>query len=151
MPWSEYQRIRDDLRRMALIFDFTRGHLGEKLLDLVVDGIERAADNESDPDGTPWAALSPDYAKWKARVHPGKGIGHRDELMLSRAELEGVRRIDPASAEMEYGITNAARDEAGFFQDGSGNRPPRPFYGISQDAAAEIGQWLDDRFDDFFS
>lgn len=58
--------------------DLMLGHMGEYLMRSTRD---RAA-QEIDPDGRKWAALSPGYARWKAKKRPGVPILKFDFHML---------------------------------------------------------------------
>jgi hypothetical protein len=125
------------------------GTLGEKLLDLAAEGVIDCFLTETDPDGNPWPPLSPTYEQEKQKLVGSQPIGYLYGLLADPAEIVGRRTITADTASMEYGVTQAARDEADWFETGdpSRNRPPRPFYGITRTAETRIGRFLDDHFD----
>lgn len=95
------------------------GELGEYLLGTTRD---RAAE-EIDPNGMPWAALSPRYAQRKAQKRPGLGLLHFDNHML------GDRLAWQISGDTLYlgtSVPYGARQ-----QFGGGGIPARPWLGVS--------------------
>lgn len=145
---DELAVILADLDRIASWCGPDRAGLGEKALDIVADGILRNCADELDPDGNRWPELSEAYAEAKARDFPGEPIGVRSGAMLAPAEIKGLRRIVADSATMEYGTDEATRAEAAWFTEGDAgrNRPARPFYGITPEAAQQLDGLMDGRF-----
>ncbi len=97
---------------------------------------ERAA-REIGPDGVPWAALSPRYAKRKQRLRPGAPLLKFDNHMLG----------DEFSYQLGDGYVDIGTDAPyGTRQQfGGGGIPARPFLGASEDDIAEIQQILSER------
>ena len=130
------------LARHVEAFDLTRGNLGVDAMTLAVDCMAQDAAAGVGPDGNRWPDLCDAYARWKARRFPGRTIGFREGLMLGRDQLEGEHTVEPHRAELRYGTTQQARDEARWFEDGDDarNRPPREFWGLSDRCVALTDQ-----------
>ena len=145
----DYLAIAADLETLATdqVFDLT-GDLGSSLISAARAGILNHFDNEVDPDGVPWAPLSSDYARAKARLFPGAKILVREGTL--RAGINGTITTAPDSAIYTYGQTAEQRTKAGYAQEGDalGNRPPRPFIDLNAASIAESDQILDHQFDE---
>jgi phage gpG-like protein len=80
-------------------------------------------DTEGRQDSGGWKPLNPDYARWKARRYPGKGILERTSAvrrsLTARGAPGSVRRI--SDREMVLGTSI---EYAGFHQGGRNPRPP---------------------------
>jgi hypothetical protein len=124
------------------------GVLGEALLDVAKAGVADCFLTESDPDGTPWDELSPDYEKWKAAHRPNPK-GNLWGLMSDPDQIEGERAITDEEASMTYGRSPDAKAEATYFQDPDPgrNQPPRGFYGLTREAIDASNSLLDSHFD----
>lgn len=136
---------RKGIRALRRVLDLDRKGLGEKLLDAAFEGIKLNCMMGLDSDGRPWPELSAAYAAWKAARYPGSRIGYRDETMLADDQLRGVRAVARHEARMTYGVTDDARQEAGYFIEGdpARHRPAREFYALTTLAVALSGAILD--------
>ena len=71
-----------------------------ELLEWTAEKLEAHArlhvDEAAGPSG-PWLELSPMYAEWKAKAHPGKAMGHLTEEMYDGFKHEAV--LDELRAE----------------------------------------------------
>ena len=141
-------RILADLKHHAICFDFTRDNLGEDLCKATTDAIAANFAAEQTPDGTPWADLSPGYAQYKAKNHPGSPIGVREGLLGDPDQIAGDVIVFADVAMVTYGTDDDARVEAAAFQQGdpNGNRPPRPFWGFTAGGIDAAGKILVARF-----
>lgn len=92
---------------------------------------KRQFDTQGTFGGHPWAALSPTYAQWKARVYPGKPILQATGAM-KRAASNPSRAATPTS------LTLTIEDaKVGYHQEGGGRLPARPLvFGDPLPAAA---------------
>jgi hypothetical protein len=121
------------LQRHKVAFDFSQDRLGEDLCKIATDGCLENVIGENSPDGTPWAPLSEDYAKYKQLNYPGSPVGVLHFLMAQPQEIAGQASIDPLLAKVSYGVSDQAKQEMAWFTEGdtSRNRPPRPFWGFT--------------------
>lgn len=117
------------LKELPKALDLDRDRLGTDLLDIVSDGIEFRAANQSGPGNVPWKANDPHYAASKGYRPVGVNTG----LMLNHHEVQGERRIMPDRAIMTYGVDQDAREHAAGFTGGG-----RPFYEIDDSDEALI-------------
>jgi hypothetical protein len=145
--------LQYELQLMENPFDFTRGGLGQAIIDAGIIGIIDNTWDELEPDGTPWAPLSQGYAAWKNSVRPGQRIGRLWDVMLAIPEIMGVQTILPARMVHQFGVTDQAKLEALKFQEGGlvtgTNQPPRPFFGITIAACYMDDTLLENRFYSF--
>lgn len=139
-------KIRADLERHRHLFDLTRDGLGVALCKAATDGVQYAIAREESPDGTKWADLSPAYAEAKALSHPGNPISLLEGVMDNPREVAGEVVVSAEKATATYGVSDQARQEAIFFQEGNSNQPPRPFWGFTKESEAEARRILDERF-----
>lgn len=132
------------LERHAAAFDLTRDGLGERLLTIASNGAYHALLRGEDADGNELAALSEDYAAWKEKRYPGRPIGILEHEMAKWVHFQGERAIAPDLATVTYGRNEEAKQEAAWFIEGSQeqNRPPRPFWGLTEDAVKESTEYL---------
>lgn len=93
----------------------------------------RAA-TERSPDGTPWARLSPKYAKRKAAKRPGVPMLRWDNHMLGDMFSW---QLDPQDGAAVVG-TNALWGATHQFGDPERNIPARPWLGLSDEDQTEI-------------
>jgi len=93
----------------------------------------RAATQRS-PDGTPWVALSPRYAKLKAKLRPGVPMLRWDSHMIGDMFSWQLDQTDGAAV---IG-TNAQWGATHQFGDSGRNIPARPWLGLSDDDQGEI-------------
>lgn len=144
------QRILDRLERHKTMFDLRRDDLGKKLLDAASINSWLSLMSQEDADGNALAPLSEDYAKAKARERPGYPLGVYDAEMIKREHFFGERRVDDGEAEVIYGINDKAREEAAWFIEGdpARNRPPRPFWGLTEQTVKEAREILTDAMRD---
>jgi phage virion morphogenesis protein len=91
---------------------------------------------EQDPQGHPWAPLSPRYARRKAKKRPGAPILVLDNHML------GDMLAYQVSKEVLYVGTAAIWGATHEF--GRGGIPARPFLGVSETDATELTQIVHD-------
>lgn len=147
----QLQAILSDLRRHRQFADFTHDGFGERLMNIDVTAIEARCRAELDPYGHEWAALSEAYAAWKKKMLGRDQIGILFRRMLAHEELRGSRYISATDALMTYGVTEEARNEAEWFQEGdpARNRPPRPFYDFTASANQTRQAYLDKRFEKY--
>lgn len=85
----------------------------------------------SEGDGN-WPALSPDYARWKAKHFPGQKILVRTGQL--KASLEGP---DIAIMEPSYAVFGTGDPVAAYHQTGGGNLPRRRVIDLDDDERTE--------------
>jgi hypothetical protein len=148
MSIAQEQKVLGDLAEHAKIFRLDEHRLGERLLDIAAEEVEGLFLDQKDADGNDWPDLSEEYEKWKATHSSSSAIGTLWGMMSDPANIAGVRAISADEATMTYGVTQAARDEAEWFQEGNAarNQPPRQFYALSAQAESRIGAFLDSHF-----
>ena len=144
----EAAQIRADLDRHAGLFQLDQGGLGDDALDLAVNGVKDHFDQQVDPDGVPWPALSTDYSRWKQRHYPGEPMGVLERIM--RPEIDGSRAIGPDSAEWTNGQTEEGKQHATWFQEGDPeqNRPERRFADLNADSIGKSNPLFDHHFEE---
>ncbi len=128
------QVVLDTLRRAADAIDdpeLVLMDVGEYLLI----AHQARFDAQISPDGTPWAALRPRYARRKARLRPGKPILQFDGL------LRGTMRYSVDEGTLRFGTDRpyGARQQ---FGDGLGDSGiiARPWLGVSSSDEDQILQ-----------
>jgi hypothetical protein len=139
-------RIASDMDRHRHLFDLARDDLGRKLCKAGTDGVQGCIDRQESPEGVRWADLSATYEEWKSFQFPGNPIGVLHQHMADPHEVAGDIVVSPEHAVVTYGITDQARQEATWFQEGDGHQPARPFWGLTADALKEAEGLLDARF-----
>ncbi len=140
MNWipPEAQRIIDRLERHKDIFNLERNELGARLCRIASNGANDALQAGLAADGSKLADLSEDYEAWKARTHPGSPLGILDYEMARWENFLGRPEISTNDAEVVFGVTEQARQEAAWFIEGDPpHRPPRPFWGLTAPAIEE--------------
>lgn len=117
--------------------------------------IPRNFDNDSAPDGTPWAQLSPvtiarREKKGQTPIQILRATGKMRSEIVSQASDEELRVGSPApqAAVMQFGAAAGAfGTDAGGSPIPWGTIPARPFLGLSAEDEAEIlliaSDWLD--------
>lgn len=145
-------KAHDDIARMRSLFDLTRDDLGKTLCEIATDGVMDNMQDETDPDGNPWAPLSDAYGAWKANQFPGQPMAVLHHLMADPAQVKGIQAIARNEAVVTYGVSQEARDEAAWFIEGdeARNRPPRNFWGITGPALQLIDEMLEQRLNTRF-
>jgi hypothetical protein len=144
---SAIAKIRADLERHRRLFDFTQDELGKKLCKAATDGVQECFAGSHSPDGEGWEYLSEKYDAWKEFHYPGQPIGVLHGIMSDPHQVAGELDITPSLARVTYGITEAARDLAVWFQDPEGsNQPPRRFWGLTENSKSASKEILDARF-----
>jgi phage virion morphogenesis protein len=86
-------------------------------------------DRQVDPEGRPWAPLSPQYRARKSR--------NRDIILVFNGYLRDLLRYQTSSTEFVFG-TDRIYGATHQFGDPDRNIPPRPFLGISDNDRREI-------------
>lgn len=150
---GEHEQALADIDRMEHGLDLDRDLFASTLMDASVDGILWNCGQEKDPEGVYWPRLSAGYKAWKDQFHPGHPTGVLFGIMITVEQLSGVRVITADQASMTYGISPQAIVEAVKFTEGGAvtgtNQPPRPFYGFTAEAIADIETIADRRFQTF--
>lgn len=140
-------RVERDMHAYRACFDFTRDGLGHAVIDETAGAMLAMMDNEVDPEGKPWSPLSRKYAAWKSEHFPGNPMAVLYGLMKTQANIVGETRVADRLIEMEFGTSDEAKAEAGWFQEGNPNQPPRPFYALGDYAIEVVDRVMDDRFE----
>lgn len=145
-------KAQDDVRRMRDLFDLTKDDLGRTLCEIATDGVMDNMQDETDPDGNRWPDLSEGYAKWKSAQFPGQPMAVLHHLLADPAQVKGILAITRNEASVTYGVSEEARQEAGWFIEGDPdrNRPPRDFWGITRPAMQLIDETLEQRLNTRF-
>lgn len=139
-------KIRADLARHRKAFDLVEGDLGKKLCKAATDGVQECIAGEHAPDGTRWDDLSAAYEEWKSFHHPGNPMAVLHGTMANPREVAGQVAVTPEKATVTYGVSDRARQEAYWFQEGDDDQPGRRFWGFTDASKAEVKQLLDARF-----
>jgi hypothetical protein len=139
-------KILQDMERHRKLFDLSEGNLGRDLCKAATDGVQACIAGEHAPDGTPWAALSEKYAEWKSFQFPGNPISLLHGTMDDPHEVAGIVDVADSWAEVTYGRSDQARQEAMWFQEGNSHQPPRPFWGFTAESLKAVREILDARF-----
>lgn len=149
---ARYAKGREAIHRDIIghrdMFDLRRDGLGRELCGITTDGIKDTIDAQQTPDGAPWAPLSEAYATWKSRKFPGQPMAVLHHLMIDPAEVEGIIEVNRSEASVLYGVSEQARQEAEWFQEGGPNQPPREFWGINADALQLVDETLEQTLED---
>ena len=145
---SQAARIIADLERHKTFADLTSDGLGDQLIDCAVMGVSECIAGEHDTEGNPWPELSEKYAEWKEWHYPGQQMGVLHFVMARIEEIRGTVYMSTDEARVTYGVSQQARDEFAWFNEGdpAKNRPPRPCWGLTKGSIDASTQILDDRF-----
>jgi Phage virion morphogenesis family len=142
-------RMKATLDRHRKLFDLTQDNLGQRLCKAATDGVQACIAGQHEPDGTPWQPLSEHYEEWKAFHYPGLDMGVLHQHMANPHEVAGEVEVYAARAVVTYGISEQARQEAVWFQEGSGRpghgQPARRFWGFTADSLEAVKAILGDR------
>lgn len=136
----------DDAEVRALfgrVAAFGAGPTRETLVDIgeyMVRATRARADLEQEPDGVPWVALSPKYARRKQRLRPGVKMLKFDFHMLG-----DQFSYQPGPDYVDIG-TNAPYGARQQF--GGGGIPARPWLGASEADLTELRAILDDHLEE---
>lgn len=119
------REVREALRQLErVVGDLgpTMAVIGEKLLRSHKDRFSE----QKDPDGKPWAPLSPAYKARKKK--------NQDKVLMLSGNLRDLLRyqIEAGGAEMRLG-TDRVYGASHQFGDAKRNLPARPFLGLSDD------------------
>lgn len=145
-PALAMAQIRRDLDRHRKLLDLRVNSLGEDLCKAATDGVQRSIAAEQSPDGNAWPALSEKYEERKSFDFPGNPMAVLRGTMANPREVAGEVVVTEGSAEVTFGTSAEARQEASWFQEGDSDQPPRPFWGFTPDSEAEARAILDKRF-----
>lgn len=150
-PDEALAKLRATLGRHSHGFDLDRDDLGRRLCKAATDGVQYSIAREETPDGQRWADLSEKYEEWKSFNYPGNPMAVLHGTMADPREVAG--EVDPPSATraiVTYGVSEQAREEAAWFQEGGGKpghgQPARPFWGFTEESRKEVKSILDARF-----
>jgi hypothetical protein len=145
---ANLERVRAVLDRHRKLFDLREGDLGRKLCKAATDGVQECIADQREPDGTPWPELSTLYDEWKSFHYPGNPMAVLHGIMANPREIAGVVEVSAERAVVTLGVSDRARAESSWFQEGdpAAHRPPRRFWGFTPESQKEAKQLLDDRF-----
>jgi hypothetical protein len=142
-----------DLAAIKSALDLTHDGLGGKAAEATAAAVFEYMEVQVDPDNNPWVGLSDAYAERKARLAPGAPMAEfLGRVMKDPDQLRGELDISPDRMEQTYGLTDQARNEAAWFQEGdpARNRPAREFYAFNDLATVYLADLFDDRWDKAF-
>jgi hypothetical protein len=122
--------------------------LGDELLDTTAVAIKhRTRDQGLSPDGAPLAKLSRAYLARKFREgHDGRILVRTGE-MTDTQQLLGETSVGSNRAQMTAGLDEETRDKVEWAEEGSANRPKRPFYDLGEDGMRLIEGVLGEAID----
>ena len=146
-------RIVADLERQKRFLDFTDNGVGHDLSKIMTDGVLECIIGQNDTDGNPWPALNAQYARDKARRFPGRPMAVLHLTMAQPQEVAGEVEVSPAQVVTTFGVSEDARAEASWFQEGdpARNRPERRFWGFTDRSIKVTTDYLTRRFKAFVS
>lgn len=107
--------------------------IGEKLLRSHRERFNR----QRDPQGKPWAPLSPKYRARKKR--------NQDKILVLRGYLSGLLRYQAGGSRLELG-TDRVYGATHQFGDPKRNIPARPFLGLSEEDRGMVLEVLQDHY-----
>lgn len=145
---SDGQRILKSLARHRTFLDFTDENSGRDLCKIATDGVQETIASQTTPDGAAWPKLSDSYEAWKSRHFPGQPMAVLHGIMADPVQVAGYVETTADRATTQYGVSQEARDEASWFQEGdpAQNRPPRRFWGFTPNSIDGTRSYLSDRF-----
>lgn len=114
------------LRRLGEHVDDLTPLMGQ-IGDYLIDSTRSRIDEQQAPDGTPWAPLSPGYARRKPK--------NADRILVLDNILRTTFAYNAGPKALEFG-TN--RIYAATHQFGRGAIPARPFLGLSENDEGEV-------------
>lgn len=121
-----------------------------------IASVRRRFDTETDPSGTPWPELNPDYEEWKInRVGSDKGMLRLTDDMYNATLAGESWIITPRTIEFN---AESLPFYAGYHQTGLENRktplPQRMFVGLDEEAGLDIQaiftKWTGDLWDEIW-
>lgn len=134
IEWDDAQALASIRRAIDAIGDPARvlGNIGQQLVNSTKDRFT----TETDPDGLPWEALKPRYARAKARKYPGQGILRRENRLYESI----VSQVDGDTLLVGTNVTNKGFPYSASMQLGAPSRnvPARPFLGVSAEDRNDI-------------
>lgn len=147
MSTRQADNILSQLEGIRLVFDFTQDKLGDDICRIATNGCYFAFRNGFDPDGNEIPALSKAYAEWKARQFPGRPLGILEFEMAKKEHFDGFVQATANECSVTYGLNEQAKEEFAWFNEGDAerNRPPRPIWGLTEEAKIEITKLLNER------
>ncbi len=102
----------------------------------IADDFAQMQQKRFDAEGPGWAALSPEYAKWKARHFGGKPILQRSGALMASLTSRGsvVQNMSPAALTLGSVVPYAK-----YHQSGTSRMPARPLIRFEQ---ADRQRWV---------
>ena len=140
-------KIKADLERHKKLFDLSVDHLGRDLCKAATDGAQECIADEKAPDGSAWPPLSEAYDEWKSFHYSGRPMGVLHQVMANPHEVAGEVEVSAERATVTYGVSEQAKAEASWFQEGDQHRPPRRFWGFTDASLSRAREILDARFE----
>ena len=131
-------QILADLKRHETLFDLSKDGLGNQLLNVAANEIETMFIRHKKPDGSYWAPLTSDYARWKRLNFPGEPMGVLTGGMSS--EFPGETQVQPDLAQLTALQSAAMRARLGSFSE------RRPFFGFNEESITVTTSVLDNHF-----
>jgi hypothetical protein len=128
------------LERHKTFLDLARDDLGVELCRIATDGCLECIVGEHDPDGVPWPPLDAEYEAWKQAHYGGLPMGVLHFVMARPEEVAGVVAVTATTAMVTYGVSDQARQEAGWFQ------AWRRFWGFTDASREKVRAFLKGRF-----
>jgi hypothetical protein len=119
-----YKNLLDDLLH-ALDLQRQGVHgkrIGDRIADMIAEGIIRWSDAGKQPDGSRLAPLSRKYLLWKVLHGKNPAILHKEDKMMQFAQVKGVVIVASDRMSMFYGIDPDCIDKAYWTQEGRTNR-----------------------------
>lgn len=129
-------RLVQDVTGLSFRGATPQGVLADTVRDAIVEVIMgRTALDQKQPDGGDLAPLKPaTIARKRRRGYPDTILVETGK-MLAQDELRGDLDVDDHDMTITYGKSGDTREKAEWAHEGSGNRPPRPFFAIGDDPA----------------
>lgn len=142
------RKVVDALSRLAA-FDGEAMPLAlEQIGEYLLRSTRDRAELQIDPEGDPWAPLSPRYAKWKEKKRPGVPILKFDFHMLGDQlswQIVGDELFVGTNA--VYGATHQFGREVTLPDGTRAFIPARPYLGLSDEDAEEVTAILVDHLE----
>ncbi len=141
---SNFESVASAVRGTARALDFDARlpggrRLGALMAEAIAVGIfKRSLGRQVDPQGQPFAALSPAYLKWKVANGYSPRRNVKTGKMLSLEQIRGTTRITKDRVDLTYGRDSEAQRLAELAEKGGKGRPPRPFYGLDPEIEAKL-------------
>lgn len=141
----QMNQIIAEMAKYPHIFDFDRDGLADRVAETAAVAIFSFMEAETDPDNNRWIELAESYRRWKDRHFPGRKMAELHLLMKDPDQLKGELKVAANELIQTYGLTEEARLEAEWFQEGhqGQNRPARRFYELNDLALLLLGDLFD--------